>query len=259
MIYIIKKILLTILLLSTLIVACTGEYQEETQPFVPALEVNQEVEEDAVVMPVEEQVSTQTSLEEEFSRLINLTSSYTVNYRLSTTYDNNQRDEFMTWYVQGRDQTRMDTRSQTPQGVQRTQTFITQEEVISCIEEQNSWTCFSLDTDNGAIDTGEGVGVTDVFEEWEANTQELEFLDTSSKTILGEETTCFTFRENNIRQELCLTQNGVLLYMKSEFPGGSQVMQATSYSNSVLASDFEPPAEPQDLADMFAYLENIDW
>ncbi|MBU2561754.1 MAG: hypothetical protein KKD17_05645 [Nanoarchaeota archaeon] len=52
--------------------------------------------------------------------------------------------------------------------------------------------------------------------------------------------------------EACYSKEGVPLYMKTENGGVKIEMKATKYSTSLSASDFEFPAEPQDLSAMMA-------
>ena len=77
--------------------------------------------------------------------------------------------------------------------------------------------------------------------------------DTSQRTIAGLDATCFTIGGGLAELgdgEICFSDEGILLYTKSEVAGLTSIIEATSVSTDVTDADFEPPYEILELPDL---------
>ena len=258
MIFIIKKtLLLTTFLLAALLVACDAEPtpeapQEQETPQETMPEAAAPQEEDGALDGLQDE------LRQSFMSFAQLEPNYHVTYDLSTQTTSESYTGTMDWYVMGQDNMRIDSTMQAQGMTVESRTYMLGEELISCMQQEGSWRCFLFSSDDDMFDADEGTGFTESIDTWEEEVDALEFLETSTRTIAGEQATCFTFVDAGQTQELCYASSGALLYVASEFPQGSQVMEATSYSSSVSSSDFNPPAEPQDMAAMFEGMGDFD-
>lgn len=127
------------------------------------------------------------------------------------------------------------------------------DELIQCDRlEGEEWDCIE-------IPAGEPLdGLPDVIK----NPQGFDITETEGRTLAGQETVCFLVVASGETSaffpeelELCLSQEGALLFQKTTFsvPAGEAgtpaspmeiIREATTYSTEVDDSDFEPPAEP---------------
>ncbi len=91
--------------------------------------------------------------------------------------------------------------------------------------------------------------------------QELgEGVDTSQRKIAGVDAACFTASGalTDIGEgEVCFSDEGLLLYLRSEVDGASSEFEATSVSTDVTDADFEPPYDIIELPD-FEDLEGLE-
>jgi len=80
------------------------------------------------------------------------------------------------------------------------------------------------------------------------NADGFELLDTSSRQVAGRDADCFRMRdvESDEIQEVCIDDEGALLYSKNEGPT-TMTMEATDVSGSVSDSDFELPYELREI------------
>lgn len=67
-----------------------------------------------------------------------------------------------------------------------------------------------------------------------------------SRTIAGTSAKCFKFTSKDASADMCYSNDGVMLYIKSD----QMEMTATSYTTSVPDSTFELPSTPQDINEM---------
>jgi hypothetical protein len=103
--------------------------------------------------------------------------------------------------------------------------------------------CFKAspnDPNNPAAD------INSLFQDLE--TTNVTLLDTSSRTIAGQDTTCYRTKDNDSGETdtACLTKDGVLMAVSREGTDAFS-MEAADVSRSVSASDFEFPYEVRDL------------
>ncbi len=77
-------------------------------------------------------------------------------------------------------------------------------------------------------------------------------VDSSQRTIAGVDATCFTVSSALVglgEGEICFSDDGLLLFLRSETNGDTSVFEATSVSTDVTDADFEPPYEIFELPD----------
>ena len=78
-------------------------------------------------------------------------------------------------------------------------------------------------------------------------------VDQSQRTIAGVDATCFTVSGGLValgEGEMCFSDEGLLLLLRSEAEGTSFTFEATSVSTDVTDADFEPPFEVFDLEEL---------
>ena len=102
--------------------------------------------------------------------------------------------------------------------------------------------------------------LSDIPQELAEDAEDVDLGDTSQRSIAGVDATCFTV-ESGLADlgegEVCFSDEGLLLYLRSEYAGASSVFEATSVSTDVTDADFEPPYEIIELPD-FEDLEDFD-
>jgi hypothetical protein len=128
-----------------------------------------------------------------------------------------------------------------------------EDELIQCDRPEGAeWGCV----------VGPGVGPVDGLPDVIKNPQGFIITETEGRTLAGQETACFQTVSSAETSplfpeelELCLNQEGALLFQKTTFSAPADdagalgspvdiVREATAYSAQVDDSDFEPPAEP---------------
>lgn len=173
------------------------------------------------------------------------------------TYEISGLDEMgggtMTWYKKG-DNMRIDIESEV-EGEEMSAIIITrpdQSYFCTQIPELGEGTC--LETPGEA---GEGVGefvgdLEDILADPEA-----EVVSTSGRKIAGEDADCFTVRMLALDEEteVCLTDDGVPLSIKTTAGGVEMSFEATDFSHDVSDDDFEPPYP---ISEGFPGLPDID-
>lgn len=77
--------------------------------------------------------------------------------------------------------------------------------------------------------------------------QDVTVLDTSSRTIAGQDGTCYKTRDNETQEinTACFADDGTMLFVETE-GDDSGAIEATSVDKSVSDSDFDPPYELKD-------------
>jgi len=69
------------------------------------------------------------------------------------------------------------------------------------------------------------------------------------RAIAGARATCWKFidRREKVEGEVCLSREGVPLFMRFQGPGGQGTLEATEYSTKVSDAEFEPPYPVREL------------
>jgi hypothetical protein len=86
----------------------------------------------------------------------------------------------------------------------------------------------------------------DIPQELAEDAENVDLAETSHRSIAGVDATCFTVSSGLAdlgEGETCFSDQGLLLYLRSEVDGASSVFEATSVSTDVTDADFEPPYE----------------
>jgi hypothetical protein len=100
----------------------------------------------------------------------------------------------------------------------------------------------------------------DLLSDITGDAEDVDLVDTSHRKIAGVDATCFTV-ESGLADlgegEVCLSDEGLLLYLSSEVNGATSVFEATSVSTDVTDADFVPPYEIIELPD-FEDLEDLE-
>ena len=81
----------------------------------------------------------------------------------------------------------------------------------------------------------------------------VDLLDTSERSIAGVDATCFTVRSDISGLgdgEVCFSEEGLLLLLRSETNGDSLTFEATSVSTDVTDADFELPYDILEIPDL---------
>jgi hypothetical protein len=145
----------------------------------------------------------------------------------------------MTWYKKG-DSTRMDIESEI-EGQKVSAVIITRpDQSYFCTEIPGLGEGSCLETSD---DDAEGVG--DVVADLEdvLSDPDADVVSTGSRNIAGEDADCFTVRmlELETETEVCTTEDGVPLSMRSTMEGEELSLEAIDFSRDVSDDDFEPP------------------
>lgn len=199
---------------------------------------------------VDTKSDVKTSLKTIFDKME--TMEYKVAYDITNTFQGKIQTSKLTQYVKG-EKIRMDASSTTGGQTYDSQTYITNEQIIACTNQQGAWQCMKIEVpENQQPDISEKYK-----EEGEKFWQNYEVAGAPDRKLAGVTAKCFTvtFTEKQvgtIDEEVCYAPEGVPLYISTKTPEGTTVMSATSYKTSVSASDFVPPAEPQDVASLMA-------
>ena len=82
---------------------------------------------------------------------------------------------------------------------------------------------------------------------------DVDLLDTSERSIAGLDATCFTVSSDISglgEGEVCFSEDGLLLFLRSGTNGDGVTFEATSVSTDVTDADFEPPFDVVDLGEL---------
>ncbi len=93
----------------------------------------------------------------------------------------------------------------------------------------------------------------DVPRELSEGASDVGLVDRAQRTIAGVDATCFTVSGGLValgEGEMCFSDEGLLLLLRSEAAGASFTFEATSVSTDVTDSDFEPPYDIFELPDL---------
>jgi hypothetical protein len=93
----------------------------------------------------------------------------------------------------------------------------------------------------------------DIPQELAEDTEDVDLAETSQRSIAGVDATCFTVSSGLAdlgEGETCFSDQGLLLYVRSEVDGASSVFEATSVDTDVTDADFEPPYEIIELPEL---------
>ncbi len=125
-------------------------------------------------------------------------------------------------------------------------TIIDGDSMIACTND-GGWQCFKIG--GSETESGSEVATSSKTEDY-IREGDVEPLMIGSCSVAGEKGQKYEVKFEEYTSSICYTTDGIMLEMITE----DSSMVATSVSRSVSASEFEPPAEPQDLSLM---MQNI--
>lgn len=175
------------------------------------------------------------------------------NLEFSVTYDYSMVDEStnaiesytMTQYF-AKNKYRMDSKI----GLNEMSIFMVDNKFTTCNKQDGAWQCFIMPSDEKQEDP------TSQFSAIEDNPSDTDATYAGTKSIAGTTAYCYNVKWSVPGEvgeiEVCYSKEGVPLYMKTVAGESKTELKATKYSTSVSDSDFEPPAEPMDMAAMMA-------
>ncbi len=221
-------------------VACAPAEAPESQesPEAPEEVQEQETEEEAQEETAEE---SSDELREELESFLKGSPEYMVEYDFTAEGYTGTMTMYM---LDGK--LRVDSKAQ---GVE-SRSFIT--DTVTTCTNSNGWTCFQIGEPEESYAPSEQINIEDSMKD-----AGFEVIDVSSRTIAGEEARCFTVRDEG-EYTICYAQSGAMLAMEYDIQGQFLSYEATSYSDSVSASAFELPAEPQNFEDMVPDMGDFD-
>lgn len=118
---------------------------------------------------------------------------------------------------------------------------------ITCMN-QGEWMCYRIAKDEYAMP--QGANTASQTESFEDSPEDYDFAFAGRRMIAGENTFCYRITGADTDVLACYTRDGIPMHTEMQAPEGEMVMTATSFSRSVSDSEFEPPAEPQDMSEL---------
>jgi hypothetical protein len=129
-----------------------------------------------------------------------------------------------------------------------------------CTSTLGEETCLATEADEAQEGAALLDLLSDIPQELTEDAEDADLVDTSHRTIAGVDAACFTVR-NGLSDlgegEICFSDEGLLLYMRSEVDGATSLFEATSVSTDVTDADFEPPYDILEIPDLEG-LEDFD-
>jgi hypothetical protein len=114
-------------------------------------------------------------------------------------------------------------------------------------------TCLVTDIAETEAQTAPLAPLFDVPQDLAAATAGVNLIDMSKRSIGGLDASCFAVRSDIAglgEGEICFSDDGLLLLLRSDTNGDSFSFEATSVSTDVTDADFEPPFDVIDLGDL---------
>jgi outer membrane lipoprotein-sorting protein len=234
---------LAFIVIAALIVACAAPPADGTAPVDTAPDT---VEETAPETPVDNSADPKSEFLKYFSKS---SAEWKVDYALTNTVSGETEKSTMRQFLKGEDRLRMDF---VADGQEVRMYFV--EKTYTMCTNDGEWQCLKFDTPEGAEQSNPALDFSESIEE-DATGYDFDLM--TPRTIAGTTALCFKVVEIDVRAnaEYCFSKEGVPLYMKvsgsDESGSFESEMIATSFSKSVSASDFTPPAEAQDLSALY--------
>lgn len=242
-----RKVLIGLIAIMMLLAACAGEKLTDNDQLPPppgddkVVQV-QDAGGDTAGDAAGDTAGDTSDVKSEFESLAKKAEGATFKVTYKTTDSFSGSDGEFVMYSKGK-KSRMDTKSTYEGQLMESQVFNDGDSVTMC-NKDGDWTCFIME-DMG--DTGNTPA--EFQDEWDK--PDVDVTKTSSRKVAGTTADCYevsvTMPDGVAKQEVCVSKEGVMLYMNVETPQGTMSWEATTYSTSVSDSAFEPPAEPQDM------------
>jgi hypothetical protein len=166
------------------------------------------------------------------------TLQYKVTYQYSTSAQGISTSGTETIVMKGKD-----IRTDVTTAQVSASTYILGDKIYSCSNAQGQTICYELPSNQQQQSSNAVQNQESLKQNWENfNMQML-----GTRDIAGTTATCFSYEIQQGTYEYCYSSNYVLLYMKADVNGYTSELTATSFSNTVSDSEFDLPAEPQQL------------
>jgi hypothetical protein len=166
-------------------------------------------------------------------------------YDLKSSAQGEQTTMQMTQYMKGEQKFRTDM---TVQGME-SRMYMVNEVYTMCTKSDGNWACFKSEPSKDTTAS------TEKWEDsYEEDTTKYNIVEDGTKNVAGVSTKCFKITEiSNTKATVryCFANDGAPLYMFFTDGENTSEMIATSYTKSVSDSDFNPPAEAQDMSAMY--------
>jgi hypothetical protein len=163
---------------------------------------------------------------------------YTVEYKITSNAPGTE-SYTMKQYFGGADKFRVDMKMDEGE----TRTYLVGDTVYSCNDMQGDWQCLKMSGMERDMDA------TAQFKSVEDNPDAYDINYEGTKKVAGTTALCYAIGVPGTGEmQYCFSKEGVPLYMLIDAEGSRVEMAATNYKTSVSSSDFEPPAEAQDMA-----------
>ena len=184
--------------------------------------------------------------------------SFKADYKLTSSGDTSPLDGTMTLYKNGSDKFRFDVKS-TQDGQPVSIVLIETNDVSAfCLDNagdlaalldipNGSGVCFKNDPTNGAG------GIKDLASTFkELSSTNTEVLDKSTRTIIGQPTQCYHYRDTQSgdTSDTCFSTDGVPLYDKTDSGSDSTTVEATAVTATVNDTDFNLPYGVKDFPNL---------
>src|SRR3989338_3874322 len=166
--------------------------------------------------------------------------AWKVDYDFVSTVRGQTSSSGMTQYRKGDSKLRTDLSGQG----YVVRTYILSDQSYSCSQQAGVWSCTSFSSEELSGPSSDPQSDLEDLSKYEINSL-------PDKSVAGVQAKCFSVKDESVTSMYCFSQEGVLLYLESKgVVGGAPVdlrMEAKSYTTQVSDSDFELPAEPQEL------------
>ncbi len=112
----------------------------------------------------------------------------------------------------------------------------------TCFKFNGVWQCMEYSAPSAGGGESKGQGEFYTLEDLMKN--EIEVKELPPKTILGEKTHCYSIKSQGQTSNVCVNDEGIVLFMEVKSREGTYVMRAKKYSRRVKDSAFSLPAKP---------------
>jgi hypothetical protein len=238
-----KELLLVAIVISLFLLAACTEQAEEMADESGDGGAGLDAGGDSAQAGAEDEKTTSGSIIDELKDFAAKKAEYYVKYNIEGT---DQEMTSMAQWFKG-DKLRMDTVTSSGEG----RTYMLGKDFIVCTKE-GTWTCIKMTSGDESYegqDMPDSELDDDMLAELEAVQSKIKKL--ADRTVAGEKCSCYAWSFNTEGSyEYCYSKKGIPMYIDVKSESGNWRMTATDFSTSVSDSDFELPAEPQDMEDM---------
>ena len=229
---IMKSLILVFVISLVLLVSCN-----QNKPAAPSPTAHPE---QAAPAPAPAPATKDDAVSSDFKNLLSKKTSleWQATYDVVSKVEGTTTKSTMIQYIKGLAKLRIDTSTQ---GFDA-RTYIVNNVATSCSKTENKWTCFKLNKPESQA--------PDFEKEYQADPLKYKIVSDGTKTAAGLTGKCFKVTATGIDGSTreCIADNGMLVYMLSEYPTFTTEMTILLYGTAVAESVFVPPAEAKDMS-----------